>query len=612
MSELFGSTILELILSLRDEAHDKALSVLKAIDAESQPQLFAAAMRYALHQSGTNKAFVKKLLNMWRNNGEISLKSTVTDLSVEVLSDGTVDFIAPYLSLFLAAYGIRANITVGQYDSVEFEAFEGESKDVGLTIVLLSDYWLKRHYHALADKDQAELQLAQHVSAIKDQLCAKRSGHVMMTSFVSGAWPSMGGLCAGNNGGSWSHVRLSINHALAAQAGAQFTLVDSDIVLQLAGGVAANGRLGHIRMRLPYEETGFISMAREMASLTAHVFGRSHRALLTDWDNTLWGGEVGEAGFDGIVCGQEDPDGYGYYLLQSYMQELTQRGVLLAAVSRNRPEMEAVLTQNPHVVLKPQHFASMALHWGNKSDSVCSVVSDLSFGADLMVFIDDNHADLVEVAMAHPEIDLILAGPEPDQSLNRISQGRFFNTAYITKDDATRSENSQKLKKQRALMAQASSPEAFRKSLDIHIDVSGLNAKNTERVLQLLQKTNQFNLTTRRHDMAALEALQAQGAQFGVFDYTDKFGAQGIIGVMIIVPHDDMMDVNTWLMSCRVLNRGVEEYMLKWARGCAPNLPLKGTYIETKKNSLVKDIYPNMGFSALPEKGTYTLPSVGK
>jgi FkbH-like protein len=591
--------IVDLVRALSKDDEDAIDAILQAFPVDSASEIFAALLRSAIFRAGGSPKYYRRIRNLWVRSGRLQLKSAQTAISVELLSDATIDGLAPHLELFLAAYGIAADITVGAYDSVEHEAFSQQRKQYDVTVVILSESWLRRHIPLLpadaASVDCAASLLGQIVGGLHE----RRSGRIIVTNFSQDGWPAVGGTAMRGGHLSRAVVVQQLNQALDALVDERILIADAQAAIHIAGGAAAAGRLATLRMRAPFEETGMIAVAREVASIAANALGRSHRALLTDWDNTLWGGEVGEVGFDGIECGAETPAGYGYLLLQQYIRDLSALGVLIGAVSRNDPAMAGVLDHNAHLALRRANFSSLALSWGDKSESVRQAASELNFGTDLMVYLDDNHVDLAEVLLAHPEIDIVLAGPDADQSLNRLCCARFFNTALLTEGDLNRTSRAVALREQRDAATKVGSKEEFLASLDIKIEISGIKPENRERVLQLLQKTNQFNLTTKRHGTADLDNLLSNGARIGVFDYRDRFGPQGIIGLMIL-DHERggaRMEIDTWLMSCRVLNRGVEESMLAWAEEAAAGRDIVGQYIPTAKNGLVSELYPRLGFT---------------
>ena len=596
------STVLiaDLIGALKSNNEDAVVALLS--QAKARDQTFAAMMRTAIFHSSTKPFYYRKLLNEWTSRGRPPLKSTHRTIKIELISDGTVDGLLPYLELFAAAYGLDAKITVAPYDSVEQIAFSPEMvPDGDITFVILSDYWLKKRIGSGLTSRAQIADAKDTLGNIIDGLAGNRTSQIVVGNFGFSSWPSPGTAISTSDGVGHSVAVAEINNFLSGKTTPCVHILDTGLSVHLAGGAAATARLGYLRARAVIEERGLVQLAREAVSGIAHLFGRSHRALLTDWDNTLWGGEVGEVGFQHVVCGQDTADALGYYVLQSYLVELNKMGVILAAISRNDPSMVAILDENSELALRRINFSSFALSWGDKSESVTQIETELNFGTDLMVYVDDNPVDLAEVMVHHPEIDILLAGPTADYTLARLSSARYFNALRITHEDTERAQLASTMAEQNRQMKSFKDPNEFLRSLEIRLSVTPITESNAPRVLQLLQKTNQFNLTTRRHGDKELSELLDQGANAGVFSYTDKFGSQGIIGLMIVIPRGDECIIDTWLMSCRVLNRSVEKAMMAWVCEQAGQRQIVGHYVPTKKNSLVRGLYETMGFSLLAD-----------
>jgi FkbH-like protein len=574
-------------------------ALLKEIDTSPESDSgYAALFRSAVHFAARSPLYYRRLLDNWQRRGRPALKPRTRDISIEILADGTVNGLDPYLRLFCAVYGLHARVNIGDYDSVEYEALStsgGSNADV--TLVLLSEQWVKKRLGASIPTRTQVTETETAIGNIVRGLEQRRTGHIVVANFVPGAFPAPSSSVSVPDRVGWSFVVNQLNLRLAALATHRVHVLDAANALHLAGGAHAAGQLSLLRARAPFEERGMIALAREAASGIAQLFGASHRALLTDWDNTLWGGEVGEAGVHGIVCGQDSPDALGYWLLQSYIRDLNAQGTLIGGVSRNDPGIATVLDENEDLVLRREHFAGLALSWGNKSDSVSKLQSQFKFCTEFIVYVDDNLVDLGEVLLTFPYLDIVPAGPTADVTLARLVSPRFFNALQLTHGDIDRPHHAAALERQEQLKVASGDPAAFLKSLGIKLYVSDLNADNSARVLQLLQKTNQFNVTTRRHGETEIETLRRAGSKFGVFRYVDVFGSQGIIGLIILAPDGEGMQIDSWLMSCRVLNRGVEGAMFRWVRAQCGNQPLKGQFIATAKNALVRDLFPNLGFA---------------
>ena len=576
-------------------ARNDAASILVALAAKDlDDQTFASIIRLSAYQSA-EPIYYRKLLNAWKGRGSLPLKPAEREISVQILSDGTIQGLVPYLELFLGVFGIRAKIEVGPYDSVEQTALVEAETTFDATFLILSDHWLSRYVDSGLANDGSIGSSTYALASVLSNLERIRPGELFVSNFSWGSWPAPGSSVRGD--GMWGHGAAvgAVNAWLSAWPG-RAHVVDLAGAVHRAGGTDAIATLGYLRTHAPFTERGMVCIAREFAAGAAYAFGKGFRALLTDWDNTLWGGEVGEVGSPGVVCGQEDPDALGYYTLQRYLRDVSKLGILLASISRNAPEVIKILDENQDLALRREDFATHAFGWGNKSELAETISRDLAFGLDLMLYVDDNPVDLAEVAVRHPWIDLVIAGPAPDMTLQRLVHGSYFSLTKVSRQDQNRSAQLAQLIAQRRMMETADDPASFLQSLELKIRVEDVTDANQTRVLQLLQKTNQFNLTTRRHSTAELASLTAAGAKIGVFSYSDRFGPQGVIGLIIAVPSADAIEIDTWLMSCRVLNRGVEKAMFRWLIEQAGEKTLVGRYLPTEKNGLVKDLLPQLGF----------------
>jgi len=595
----------DLFISLIDalKRNDEAVAVSSLARAPTSGPTFAAMARAATFHSSTTPFYYRKILNAWSSRKRPPLKPSNRTITIELLSDGTIDGLIPYIDLFCGAYGLNAKISVAPYDSVEHLALTSDAtSDCDVTLVLLSDYWLIKQI-GVATTTRCRLVAAKTtLELVMNGLATRRSGHIIFGNFGFGSWPGPGSaISIGDNIGHSAAV-AEINSFLSTRTTPRLHILDTGLAGHFAGGASASTRIGYLRAHAIYEERGLVQIAREAASGIAHLFGKAHRALLTDWDNTLWGGEVGEVGVHRILCGQDSPDALGYYLLQSYLAGLNGMGVILAAISRNDPAIARVLEENADLALRRRNFSSLALSWGDKSESVKQIERDLNFGTDLMLYLDDNPVDLAEVVVHHPHIDIVLAGPTADYTLSRLSLARYFNALSLTLEDTRRAQLASAVVDQNRQMQAAPDPAVFLQSLEMRLSVSSITAGNRSRVLQLLQKTNQFNVTTRRHSDKELTELLASGAIAGVFSYADKFGPQGIIGLVVLQVGERSALIETWLMSCRVLNRGVEKAMFGWIRENSSNKPIVGEYISTEKNKLVSDLFDSIGFSVVSER----------
>ncbi|MET0838785.1 MAG: HAD-IIIC family phosphatase, partial [Marmoricola sp.] len=339
-------------------------------------------------------------------------------------------------------------------------------------------------------------------------------------------------------------------------------------------------------------------LGEALTSLTTSV----PKVLAVDADNTLWGGIVGEDGADGIVVGDSFP-GNGYRSLQHGLAYQVANGALLVLLSKNNDAdvAEVFQARQGDMVLQRTHFASLRVDWNSKADNMRSVAEELNLGLDSFVFIDDNDVELDEVRQRLPEVGLVKVTDEPEE-IARLTAGLTgFRFAKVSDEDRQRTSMMQVESGRKAAAQQAQSHEEFLASLGLTVRVFRPAATHVGRVTQLINKTNQFNLTTKRRDEASVSALlQSAGHRVYAAEVSDRFGGYGLVAVAIVETDATAWDIETFLMSCRVLRRGVEDAIVACiaedavADGAST---LRGTYLPTPKNSQVATFYPQLGFA---------------
>jgi FkbH-like protein len=345
-----------------------------------------------------------------------------------------------------------------------------------------------------------------------------------------------------------------------------------------------------------------------VARLLAAGAGRSFKCLVLDLDNTLWGGVIGDDGLNGIVLGQGSALGEGFVAVQEYAKELARRGVILAVCSKN-DETNALepFDRHPDMVLKRSDIASFRANWDDKVSNIRAIAEDLNIGIDSLVFLDDNpfERNLVRERLpmvAVPEV------PDDDPALvpRVLADAGYFESLGLTDEDRQRTLQYQENRARAALQASATDLDGYLRSLEMRLIWNRFDTVSQQRVVQLINKTNQFNLTTRRYTDADVAAIMADPRAFGIhMRLLDRFGDNGIIAIVIgRLGEDGAATVDTWLMSCRVLGRQVEAVTLNLIAAQAKALGatrLVGEYIPTAKNGMVRDHYKKLGFEVVCE-----------
>ncbi len=410
------------------------------------------------------------------------------------------------------------------------------------------------------------------------------------------------GHLAGSVPGSRYAMLHRLNAGFAEQATDAVSLVDCD---RLAGLV---GKRTWFDPRYFFLAKQAVSLhcvpllARHTAAVLAAGLGASKKCLVLDLDNTLWGGILGEDGAAGIAIGH-GPVGEAYTAFQRYVLELKRKGVVLAVCSKNNPDdVRAVFSEHPDMLIRLDDIAVLEAGWEDKPTVVRRIATTLDIGLDALVFVDDNPAEREAVRDLAPGVDVIALPAEPAGYVSAVSAYPFFETSSLTQEDSVRTDQYRARAEAATLQSKASTLEEFLASLDMRVEVSPLAELTIPRASQLIGKTNQWNLTGRRHSQPVVAAMAADPEWVSqVVRLTDRFADHGIIGVLLARQEGPVLDIDTWLLSCRVIGRNVEHEMLRrlrreaGRRGCSS---IRGTYVALPKNAQVADLYAGLGFRA--------------
>lgn len=366
--------------------------------------------------------------------------------------------------------------------------------------------------------------------------------------------------------------------------------------------------VGDIKVSLSY----IPHLAEELMGYVKANLGVNRKCIVLDLDNTLWGGIIGEDGFDRIDLSLKPP-GMAFMEFQRVLLALYQRGVILAINSRNN-EDEALraIRDHPFMVLREEHFATMKINWSDKISNMKEIAQELNIGLDSIVYFDDDPINRELMSKAIPQIKTIDLPDDPSLYASTLMQINDFNTLVMTNEDRKRGEMYREEHKRTELKRSSSNLEDFLKQLEIRVTMKKANNFTIPRIAQLTLKTNQFNLTTRRYQEEDVETLaQDHTKLIGCAQTQDKFGDNGITGVYIVNKNhvDKEWCIDTFLLSCRVMGRGIEDAMMGYILSKAKEegvIKVKAEFIPTKKNKPCEQLLPNFGFKKEGEQWVYT------
>ncbi|HMG46779.1 MAG TPA: HAD-IIIC family phosphatase [Allosphingosinicella sp.] len=374
------------------------------------------------------------------------------------------------------------------------------------------------------------------------------------------------------------------------------SVVDLGGIVARIGTDRALSMQNALAMRMPYTKAALEALGGAYEQAIGERYVARKKVVVLDADNTLWGGIVGEDGVDAIEIDTQYP-GSIYRRFQRQLVDLMQTGMLLALVSKNDlAEVREVFARRD-MPLELDHFSSIQVNWEPKSDNIVRVAEELNVGLDSLIFIDDNPFELEQVASALPMVDTYrLDAHCADDALGLLGSIAGLRTWSLTGEDLAKTAQYRQQRRRSEMKLQSTSLEDYLRSLDIKLEIGINRLSQVKRVSQLTNKTNQFNLTTRRYSEADITRLMGSGSVFDV-RLQDRFGDMGVIGVAIVLGDE----IDTFLLSCRALGRGVEGQILGYVCEKMADRKLAASYVPTRKNLMAAEFYENNGFELVEE-----------
>lgn len=374
-------------------------------------------------------------------------------------------------------------------------------------------------------------------------------------------------------------------------------LIDADKFIENAGQNPQNPKLWYMG-KIPFSNEVFKIAKDEIKSAINAIRGNSKKLIILDLDDTLWGGIVGDVGWENLQIGGHDPIGESFSDFQKSLKSLTNKGILLAIVSKNEEStaLEAI-RNNPEMVLKQEDFVAMRINWDDKAKNITEILAELNLGAQSAVFLDDNPVERARVNEAIPEIFV------PDLPVNKLLYKSFllslacFDTTSVTEEDLSRTKMYLAEKQRENLKTDLGSVEDWLKSLETTVKIDEVNKTNIQRTAQLLNKTNQMNLSTRRmSETELLNWLDNENRKMWAFTVSDKFSDSGLTGIISLEIENGTGRIIDFILSCRVMGRNIEELMTSTVIDFSRKSGLKNlqaNFIPTAKNKPCLDFWKN-------------------
>lgn len=534
----------------------------------------------------------------------------LTPFRLGIISNATSHFMVPALTATAARYGIALECIEANYGQVMQEALAPDSMinrarvDAVLVAIDYRGLALGAPFGDSAAAEAAAAAAIDELRVLRDALRNNSGASCIFQTLARPVEATFGSLDLALPGTCRNVIDL-FNRALASTlAGKQDLLLDVGGLAETVGLSAwHDANLWNIG-KIPFANA-FLPVYADLACrLIAALRGKSRRCLVLDLDNTLWGGVIGDDGLEGIVLGQGDPVGEAHLEVQRTALALRERGIVLAVSSKNNDETARLPFQkHPEMLLRENHLAVFQANWNDKATNIRAIATELSLGLESMVFLDDNPAERRLVRDMLPEVAVPELPDDPALYVRTLLAAGYFEAITYSPEDQKRADFYQDNARRVALQRTSGDLDAYLATLDMTITFQPFDEVGRARIAQLINKSNQFNLTTRRYSEAQVGEIEADPNCFTLqVRLVDTFGDNGMISVIICRQDAGAWHIDTWLMSCRVLGRRVEQAVLQELLLHARSLGigrLLGTYRPTERNRLVEEHYSKLGFSQL-------------
>jgi FkbH-like protein len=566
----------------------------------------------------------RRLAELWRRDAASGTASFVTSrlehlrdkvvlakFKLAILRSFTVEPMVPLLRAEAFACGIDLEVHVGDFNTYVQDLLDSQSSlyrfaPNAVVLAVRTDQAAPELWSDFADlAPEAAQAAAERVVRGYEQWIGAFRKHsqaaLIIHSLERPSTASLGVLDSQGEAGQSGLIR-QINHELrriAAGFRGVYSL-DYDALVARHGSEHWHDERKWLAARLPIAAGYLLQMAREWMRFIVPLSGRIAKVMVVDLDNTLWGGVIGEDGMAGIKVGPEYP-GAAFQALQRALLDLSRKGILLAVCSKNNLDdaMEAI-EKHPGMLVRAKHFAAMRINWTDKAQNLREIAEELNVGIDSLAFLDDNPFEREQVRAALPEVTVIDLAKNPLEYAAAVKNCAAFERLTLSAEDQQRTEM-YGAQKQRAGAEQTfQSKEDFFRFLEQEAELESVSELTLARVAQLTQKTNQFNLTTRRYTETQIaEMARKPDWHICSIKVRDRFGDHGLVGVAIAHDEGEQCEVDTFLLSCRVIGRTVETALLAHLAASAAQRGrkrLEGWFLPTKKNAPARDFYEQHGF----------------
>lgn len=535
-------------------------------------------------------------------------------LKIAVVGSFSTQHFVMALKAFLWKNHIFCDIYEGEFNGINSELLNLESglfKFQPEYVIILTHYTdIIGYPNILSDAKAVEEWINERMAyfnKIWGNLKQMTNCTVLQTNFVIPMERELGNLEANCHASKTNCLKL-LNIALTERHPDFIFIVDLDYIASTVGKLNWFDYSGYFLNKEGFQIRYLGQVATEFGKLILIKNGGLKKCLILDLDNTLWGGEVGDAGCDGIILDPNTAEGEAYRYFQQYIKNLKERGVILAVCSKNDLDhAKAPFLKNEFMILKLEDISCFIANWRDKASNIKQISLDLNIGLESMVFFDDSKVERELVKNYLPEVEVIDVPDSVEDYVKTLDGENVFTWFQVSEEDLERSKSYIDNIKREELKTQFDDYDEFLRSLDMKVNIELTNPKQLKRFIQLVNKTNQFNLRTIRYTEAEVNALmEDKNCCLLSISLKDRFTNYGIISCIILKIENKSCFIDTWVMSCRVLKRNIEHAAMNRIEDIAKQKGCKtitAEYIPTEKNKMVRSLYSDFGFQEMEGTG---------
>ncbi|MGN0612568.1 MAG: HAD-IIIC family phosphatase [Porcipelethomonas sp.] len=549
----------------------------------------------------------KKIRRQLLSDGTARIKKKIA-----VLGGSTTNDIILMLELFLLEQGIECEFYQSEYnkyweDAVfpnpELEDFSPDLIYIHTSFRNITEYDLDMKASP-ADVDSMLERQFEHFRQMWESISVKYSCPVIQNNFEMPSYRILGNRDAWDIHGLMNFVsRLNMKLYEYAQQRESFFINDINYISACCGLDKWSEPEYWYMYKYAVNPCFIPDLAYNISNIVKSIFGKNKKALALDLDNTLWGGVVGDDGVDGIEIGRETPAAEGFLAFQKYVKEQQKIGILLGVCSKNDHENAIAGLNHPDGILRPDDFINIKANWEPKDSNIAAMAQEIGILPESIVFADDNPAEReivsAQLGVCAPVMDA------PERYIRNIDRSGFFEVTSFSYDDLKRNDMYKANAKRAETIKKYENYEDYLRSLEMTAVIGDFQPVDIQRITQLTNKSNQFNLTTRRYTQTEIEeTVRNENCIRLCGRLEDRFGDNGIVSIVIGSREGEMLSIDLWLMSCRVLKRNMEYAMLDSLVSAAKKMGIsviRGYYFKTKKNAMVKNLYGDFGFTKISE-----------